>query len=258
MPELSQKKILATAALFMTLASLALAQDNREILDLSMGENLSAVSQIDGILIAPRWSPVLDLQYRFDKFFIDSENGIGIVLHHDEPVHFGSMLDYQYGRHSAADSRYRGMGDVGGSIAPAVFVEWEPIRDALDIYLNASKAVAGSSGWLSKLEITGGLPLAPNQNIYIDITANAGDSRYAHAYYGVNPAQALTSGYLAYSPHGGLLDLTTALGYEYRYSSNLSLNAQVGLLRYLDGAAESPLVERTTAFTTGIFATYQY
>lgn len=254
----SKKKIISTTALLMALAALAPAQERRDSLELTAGTNLSAESQIDGILIAPRWSPVLDLQYRHGLFFIDTENGIGFVLRRDEPVHIGSMLDYQYGRHSTADSRYRGMGDVSGSIAPAIFVEWEPIRDAIDIYLNASKAVTGPAGWLSKLEITGGFPLASNKNIYIDIAANAGDSSYAQAYYGVSPAQALTSHNPTYSPHGGLLSLTTSLGYEYRYSKQLALSAQIGQLRYLDSAAQSPLVSTDTYATAGIFATYQY
>jgi len=244
--------------LLLLCASAAPAQQQLDILELSAGANLSAVSQIDGVLITPRWSPALDLLYRRDNFFIDSENGIGFALLRDQPLHLGAMLDYQYGRHSEADRRYRGMGDVSGSVAPAVFIEWEPIRDALDIYANASKAVAGTTGWLYKLELSGGLPLTARTNIYFDISSDASDKNYAQAYYGVAAAQATSSGYRTYLPGGGWSTLNAALGFEYRHSKNLALNAQLGQLRYLDKAKSSPLVAADKNFIAGIYITYRY
>jgi outer membrane protein len=253
----SQHQWLASLALLLC-TSMAPAQEHLDTLEISAGANLSAVSQIDGILMDPRWSPALDLLYRHENLFIDSENGIGIALFRDKPVHIGAMVDYQYGRRTDADSRYRGMGNVSGSIAPAAFIEWEPIRDALDIYANASKAIAGTTGWLYKLELSGGFPLTAAINLYFDITGNASDKNYAQAYYGVNTTQSSASSYRVFSPRGGWSTLNTALGFEYRYSKELALNAQIGQLRYLDSAKTSPLVDAQTSFTTGIFATYRY
>ena len=238
--------------------SIAPAQEKTETLELSAGAMLSAISQLDGVLIAPRWSPALDLLYRRDSLFIDSENGIGFALLREQPIHLGAMLDYQYGRQADADRRYRGMGNVGGSLAPAVFIEWEPIRDALDIYANASKAVAGATGWLYKLELSGGLPLTSATNIYFDISGNASDKNYAQAYYGVTDAQATSSGYRQFTPGAGWSTVNALLGFEYRYAKNWALNVQFGQLRYLDKAKSSPLVAADTDFIAGIYTTYRY
>ncbi|MDB6063618.1 MAG: MipA/OmpV family protein [Verrucomicrobiaceae bacterium] len=236
----------------------AVAQENTTTVEISAGANLSAVSQLDGVLIVPRWSPAVALVYRSDIFLIDSENGIGVALFRDRPVHIGALLDYQYGRRVAAESRYRGLGNIDGALAPAVFIEWEPIRDALDFYAKASKATAGSMGWLYKLEFSGGLPLAQNKSIYVDITANASDGAYAQSYYGVSAEQSAASGYAPYSPRGGWLTLNSAVGYEYRYSQKLALDAQIGQLRYLDSAAQSPLTSGGPYLTAGVFASYRY
>lgn len=226
--------------------------------EFSVGENRALISQREGVLINPQWSPVIDAIYRHDGFFIDTENGIGYRVLSDEKLKSGVALDYQYGRREQADSRYRGLGNVNGSVAPAVFVEWEPIKDAVDLYVNASKAVAGSTGWLYKMELTAGLPINSRFNFYIDIATHAGDKNYAQNYYGVSVGQSLSSYYSIYRPSGGFLSMESSAGIQFQYSKNFSISTQAGRSQYLNSAAQSPLVNHRNALIGGIYATYMY
>jgi len=226
--------------------------------EFSVGENRAVISQIDGVLINPEWSGAIAALYQHDRFFIDTENGIGYRMLNNATLHAGLALDYQYGRHERSDERYRGLGNVSGSIAPAVFVEWEPIKNAVDIYANASKATSGSSGWLYKVELTAGLPINSVLNFFVDLVGSAADKNYAQSYYGVSYPQSLSSYYPMYSPRGGFLNFTSSIGMQYQHSKNISVSTQIGRYQYLDSAAHSPLVDHPAMLTGGVFATYSY
>lgn len=227
-------------------------------LEIVIGENDASTSQRDGVLINPQWSPAFSLLYRHDAFFIDTENGVGYRLLDQEKFNFGVALDYQYGRHVHSDSRYRGLDNVNGSVAPAAFIEWEPIKNAIDVYANASKAVSGSNGWLYKIELTTGLPINPVVSFYINAAAHAGDKNYSKTYYGVSSSQSLTSYYPAYAPSGGWISADYSAGAQFTCSKNFSFSMQAGFSQYLDSVAHSPLVNHRRTTIGGIYATYSY
>ncbi len=67
------------------------------------------------------------------------------------------------------------------------------------------------------------------------------DENYMSSYYGVSASQSALSGLPLYTPDGGFMDASLTFSACYQLSDYWSLGAQVGYMRLLGQAAESPI-----------------
>lgn len=241
----------------MCLANVATADPSAETLEISVGENYGIMTMLNGLLIEPRWNPYLDVEYQRGNVFASTQTGVGYKLINAPRFTGGFAMNYQNGRNTSSDSRYRGMGNVPAELAPSLFTEWKPLGDALDVYVEAGQSIGRNPSLYGTLEITAGFPITADVNGFIDLLGMGGSARYEQTFYGVTALQSERTNYPVYRPAGGVTQVTATTGIVYSYSSNWSVTVDVGARRYVGGAAESPLTSPTPRAVANIVMTYR-
>jgi outer membrane scaffolding protein for murein synthesis (MipA/OmpV family) len=227
-------------------------------LDVSVGAIKGTQSFFKGVLLNSRTDPLVIIDAAKGRWIASTVNGLGYLLVDEPKLSVGVSANYMLGRSTVYETRYKGMGDVGGTIGAYGFVEWRPIKDAVTVYGNVLKSTRAQSGTLATVGATVALPVTAQLSGFVDWYASWADSRYSQAYYGVNAAQAATSGYAAYEAKSGLLSSTPSVGASYAVNKQLDLIAYVGKTRLSGSAANSPMVQNRSQPVAALFAVYKF
>jgi outer membrane protein len=84
------------------------------------------------------------------------------------------------------------------------------------------------------------------------------DSQYAQAYYGVSSAQSASSGYATYQASAGINALRIGAGADYELTREWRLGAKLNVSKLQGDAANSPITEKGTQTSYGLFANYRF
>lgn len=84
------------------------------------------------------------------------------------------------------------------------------------------------------------------------------DSQYAQTYYGVTPAQSASSAAASYNASAGVSAVRFGAGAEYELTREWRLGARYSASKLQGDAAASPMAEKDTQNTFGLFANYRF
>jgi outer membrane protein len=84
------------------------------------------------------------------------------------------------------------------------------------------------------------------------------DSQYAQTYYGVTPAQSASSGVASYTASAGVSAVRFGAGAEYELTREWRLGARYSASKLQGDAATSPMAEKNTQTSVGLFANYRF
>jgi outer membrane protein len=211
-------------------------------LEISVGMNRTTNSLFRGVLIQSRTDPLLDIKYERGRWFASLQNGAGYKVLDSDALTVGLAANYLPGRYASSDSRYRGMGDVPGTVSASGYFEWRPVKDAVTVYGNLARSTRASHGVAGTLGTTLGFPLAGKLSGFVDIYLNWGNAAYNQTFYGVNAAQAVGSGYATFAAPAGLVSTTPSVGLAYEVRPHWRVIGYAGQTRLSSGIAASPLV----------------
>jgi outer membrane protein len=227
-------------------------------LEVSLGLTRGTQSLFKGVLLRPRTDPLIIANWEKGRWFASTVNGAGYKLVHEETFTLGVAANYMPGRYEASEVRYRGMGDVSGTVSAYGWFEWQPVREVLTVYGNVAQSTRRSTGRLATVGATLALPLVKDVYAFVDGSANFADAAYLQSFYGVSAAQAANAGLARYAPSAGLLNSSLSLGLQFDFGGQYSLVASLGGVRNGNPVVSSPLAPQRTTASANLFLTRRF
>jgi outer membrane scaffolding protein for murein synthesis (MipA/OmpV family) len=181
--------------------------------------------------------PLKDLAWNERLHQRDSTLGASIV---DTPnFELGLQGGQRLGRYEQSEQTLSGLGPLEDSYELGLF-SLGRYGDYL-VGTRFSKDVAhGHQGILGEFMAGYEKRLSEKLDLSFGVGTTWADDSYMTSYYGVNAAQSASSGLPQYTPNGGLKNASLTVSACYQLSDYWSLGAQVGYMRMLGHAAESP------------------
>lgn len=190
-------------------------------------------------------------------FFVDGLQG-GIAYALSPHIRAGFLVGAQFGRDESDGVRLRGLGDIETTGAYGTFLDWHAgAFDASAQYLQSMHSGYG-----------GTLTLATKYKLKIDVRDSVtfgtkaiwANSASMQTYFGVTSAQAARSvaGLPAYTPSSGFQRVSTSGTWVHLLNRSWSLDSTIEVGRLLGDAANSPVVERSSAVFVGVGAAYSF
>lgn len=154
---------------------------------------------------------------------------------------FGPLLSVDFGRKAKHSNDLTGLGNVGTSIELGAFVGYAygPVRARLKARHDVA---SGHSGALVKADMSLALYRDERLSIGSNLSTTWASSKYMSSNFGINTAQSVASGLAVFAPGSGIRDVSLSAGGSYTITPQISVIANAGYSRLLDGAKKSPLV----------------
>ncbi len=235
----------------------AMAQKNSELLgtdnpfkfnnlDVTLGWSQSNMSITNGLLLQTQLLPTFNINAENNVGFFSIQNGAGLWLYKKDQLKVGASINYMLGRYAKYDAKYTPLGDVSGAFDAYIWLEWQPIKDAVTVYGNYARTAEASYRAYGQLGLTLGVPVVGPLNAFLDLNFNYANQTYWQKYYGLDARQALASARTPYLfNQGGLLNGAGLLGLDLVLDKDSDLVVGVGQLKYSKGLASSPLIAQS-------------
>ena len=197
--------------------------------------------------------PMVDIKY--DRFFVNFQDGIGLNLIDDEDFTIGAgvtMAD----NYQASDAP-EGMGKLSFGVGARGFVK---VRQAgFEATLGGMQIFQGSTGGFVA-DATISRPIFINQSFMLmpSVGVRWADAKHNDRYFGVTAAQSTASGLPEFSTGSGFLDAKAELGSMYMVTDRISLGVNAGVTTLLGDVRHSPIVERRTSPYALAFVGYRF
>lgn len=114
---------------------------------------------------------------------------------------------------------------------------------AVDAYASLRKGFGGHDGLTGELGAKYRTDLSDRVTLWSGIELGYGNDSYNDTYFGVTPAESLTSGYGAYAPGGGFNSAAIKFEARYALTDSTALLGEVQYGKLIGDAADSPLVQ---------------
>lgn len=197
-------------------------------------------------------------------FFLDFEDGLGVQWQSNSGFSASASLGYDYGRATGnSDYRYgsdklKGMGDVNGATvmnlnAAQKITSWLSLNAQAQLRMGGEKR--GNSYALG-LEST--LVNTTHDQLTWGVEAHAGDGRFNQTYFGVTPAQSMTSRFGTFKADQGIYAYSTELSWLHTFDKHWSTVAGVEVTHYTDQVRNSPIVTKDTGATSYVGVNYTF
>ncbi|MDT8998585.1 MipA/OmpV family protein [Paucibacter sp. APW11] len=200
--------------------------------------------------------PYLDIAW--SNGFGLGQNGLTYSLSRDPQLSYGFSLGASSDRKEGRAKALKGMGNISSRAEFGGFVNY-----ALSPALSLSSSVKYGSGNDRKglvwdLGLNYAMQLAPDWQLRLGAGATVANARYMQSYFGVNAAQAASSGYALYTPKAGLRDVHGSAMLMHPISESLSLVGIVSATTLLGDAKSSPLTLKRTELMAGVGVIYSF
>jgi MipA family protein len=212
-----------------------------------------------------KWEVVPALSASYDRFFIGANPdaaslvSLGAYLYRDSNWRIGAAVTYDFiePRSESDDARLHGLGDVKRTAHAELFgvytYQFVTARASVltDIAGNDHGTVA-TFDVMGKYEPVAGLTLTAGPGL------TWASSKYNETYFGVTGEQSARSGLPAFSADSGLNQLRFSVGGVYRFATHWNVGATVAFAWLRGDASDSPITEKTSQITYGLFCSYLF
>lgn len=219
-----------------------------------------------GLAVGPRYpgssskrarlAPLLSIEYD-DRLFV-GPLGIGLAAFRCNGFRAGPVLGFERGRSQSDGPRLAGLGDISSSVTAGLFAGYA--RGAFAVYATARQAVTSTGNGLSGL-----LQLNVRHVFVAARTVVAagpdlefGNNDFQRTWFGVSPAQSISSGLREYTPAAGIDRIGFHAQLTYRASSHILWRAFARIADLTGNAAQSPIVERRAQVVIGAGVAYHF
>ena len=195
--------------------------------------------------------PLFDASY--GNFFAGDLRGIGYQFVKERNLQIGVRLGGAPGRKESADARLSGTGDLSRSGELGLF-----LNTRNDIGYLKFKAGGGKRG--SHAELGAGLDFrpAPRDILRVGATVGWANAEYMQAYFGIDAAQAASSGLPTYQAAGGLHNYGFLTSWTHVFDRHWLGSVALSQRHVAGSARNSPLVQSTSANSVSCIALYLF
>ncbi|SHN67113.1 MipA/OmpV family protein [Desulfovibrio litoralis] len=252
-------------SMFIFVGSVAIshAQDERggESQDLTWSVSLGG-----GVLTAPefegsdsndlRFMPIVEL--RLDRFFLSTQNGLGVYVVNQEQWKLGAVAKYNRGREESASDLLNGLGDIDPSAELGIFASWNP--DPFFVKATALHGTGDIRGFQVQTEVGHATMLNEKVRWTNSVGSTYASERRNETFFGITQEQSRKSGYDAYDADSGFKDIALKTSLGVSLTDDIGLRVFAGYNRLVGPAADSPLVEAGSKnqFTGGCGLVYSF
>jgi outer membrane scaffolding protein for murein synthesis (MipA/OmpV family) len=201
--------------------------------------------------------PALDYQWK-NGWFAGTTNGVGYQFDSAPNLQYGLRLTVDLGRDESRSAALAGMGDISARPEASAFFN---MFLSPEFFLTSTvRYGAGNdrNGALVDLGAGYAVQLAPQWRTAVGVAATIANGNYMQSYFGVTPAQALTSGYAAYAAGSGVRDVRANASLNYFITEKWTLTGAVSVSSLQGSAKDSPIVRQTTPVTGVVALSYRF
>jgi outer membrane scaffolding protein for murein synthesis (MipA/OmpV family) len=199
--------------------------------------------------------PVFDIRYK-DLAFLSAGEGLGVNFIRGANFRAGVAIGYDMGRIAHDDlDHLKGLGDVGTSATVKLFGSYV-ISKAVPLVFRGDlrQYTGGAKGLEGDLGIYAPMPGSSDRLVmFAGPSLTFADRAHLQTLFGVNPNQALASGYENYSAHAGLESAGFGLTATRIIDAHWLIVVDLAANRLLGSAADSPITQ-TRAQAVGVLA----
>ncbi len=220
----------------------------------STGAGMSYAPRYEGSA-SDRWRLMPLLEATYGHWFISPTRGVGYGFSDNPDVQYGLRLSLGHARWQNADGRLNGMGNIGYSLEPGVFLN---LRFAP--WYISSGLTTGIHGTHAELGGGIGFPLSPADRVRIGVNMNWGNTKYNQTYFGVTAAQAAASGNVLtpYDATAGVKDYAVTGNWTHNYNRDWFSTMGLSAKRLAGSAQYSPLTMRRTMNSINFLVGYRF
>lgn len=203
-----------------------------------------------------RFAPLFSIVY--DRRVFLGPMGVGAVVLHWKGFRAGPLLGLQGGRHQSDDPHLTGLGNIATSVSGGAFADYRLGFVAFSAIVR--QAISHRENGLSGLfQINLHRAFLRGRGLFVaGPDAEFGNSDYVRTWFGISPAQSLSSGLPAYATHAGIVSVGLHAGVTYRASRHWFWRAFVGVRKLTGVAGTSPIVEQRTQVLAGAGIAYHF
>lgn len=212
-----------------------------------------------------KWEGVPVVSASYDRFFIGSNPdaasilSLGAYLYRDSNWRIGAAVTYDFiePRSESDDARLRGLGDVKRTAHAELFGIYT--YQFISARASVLTDIAGNDrGTVATFDLLGKYQPIPA----LTLTAGPGltwaSSKYNETYFGVTSEQSARSGLPTYSAGSGLNELRFSVNGAYRITPHVNVGASVSFAWLRGDATDSPITEKTSQISYGLFFNYLF
>lgn len=217
-----------------------------------------------GVYVAPQYPgsrhlkaypfPALDISYR-DTFFSQGPDVLGWNVLGNDTYHVGAAISFDFqSRDAKDDGRLRGLPDVHDGPKLKLFADYTvwAFTGALAVYRDV---VGYGQGTTASADLYASLPLK-GWLFSVGPGLTWANGAYTRTLFGISPSESAASGLPQYGTGAGIRDIHLNFYMTHDFSRHWvgTVNSTLGRLQHF--AANSPVTERRTEWTT--FASLGY
>jgi len=212
-----------------------------------------------------KWEVLPVVSANYDRFFIGanpdaaSALALGAYLYRDSNWRVGAAITYDFiqPRSESDDSRLRGLGDVKRTAHAELFGVYT--YDFISARASVLTDIAGKDrGTVATFDLLARYQPIPQLTLSAGPGLTWASSKYNETYFGVNSEQSARSGLPTFSAGSGLNQLRFSLNGAYRIAPRWNVGASVSFAWLRGDATDSPITEKTSQITYGLFCNYLF
>lgn len=185
--------------------------------------------------------------------------GVGAFLVQDAHwrvgVGLGGNLDKP--RKESDSARLHGMGDISATALGSVFASYSD--SWWKVGGNVVTDLAGKDqGTRATLDLEASYSPVDRLMLTAGPSVTWADSKYTQTFFGVTAAQSASSGLATYTAKSGINSISFNIGANYQLTQQWGLGARLSASSLRGDAADSPITEKKSQTTLGVFANYRF
>ena len=171
----------------------------------------------------------------------------------------GIGLGGSFGRYAKQGTSLSGLGNIDWTVEAILFAKYRARFYSINSEIYSDILQNGHRGYYLKTSIGTAFPLF-NMTTFIrpSLSITFADKKYLNSFFGVNPKQSLSSGYLEYFLNQGIKGASANLLMIYRLNDKVSLNGTFNYKILMGAVASSPIIENKDQFSGGFSLAYLY
>jgi MipA family protein len=201
--------------------------------------------------------PLLDYQWK-SGWFAGTTNGLGYNFSRQPDMDYGVRLTADLGRKASRSSALRGMGDI--DVRPEIGIFYNYSLSPSFALTSSLRYGSGNdhNGLVVDVGAAYSMALAPQWRLGLGVTATYVNAKYMQAYFGVTPAQALSSGYAPYAAGAGVRDVRASAALTYSINPRLFITTALSASSLQGDAKDSPLTRKRSTATGIVSVSYAF
>ncbi len=156
--------------------------------------------------------------------------------------HLGPLLRFRMERDNVEDDEVDEMKKVDSALETGLFAGYSGEHWMTSVSV-AKDVAAGHNGVVGELGLGYKIPFQAMGHMTMFASTTYADSDYMTTYFGVDAADAASSGLNTYDADSGLKDASVGLTWQYNFNSNWGMLAVARYTRLLEDAKDSPVVD---------------